>query len=74
MKFGGVILCQILYHEIIKYSMMRDCHVFMTSSCILGPFGRKKVENPNFFVFHPICLNFGIGEILRCLLQKENPN
>ena len=32
----------------------------MTSSCILGSIRVKKVENPNFFVFYPICLKFGI--------------
>ena len=61
-KIGDVILRQKLYQEIIKHYY----DVFMTSSCILGSVPMKKVENPNFFVFNPICLKFGIGVILRC--------
>ena len=33
----------------------------------------KKVENPNFFVFNPICLNFGIGGNFEMLITKRNP-
>ena len=40
--------------------------IFMTSPCILGSVWVKKAENPNFFVFHQICLKFGMGVILRC--------
>ena len=43
-----------------------DYDVFMTSSCVLGSIRVKKAENPIFFVFHPICLKFGMGVILRC--------
>ena len=33
----------------------------------------KKVENPNFFVFHPICLRFGIGGNFEMLVTKRKP-
>ena len=33
----------------------------------------KKVENPNFFVFNPICLKFGIGGNFEMLITKSNP-
>ena len=45
----------------------------MTSSCILGSVRLKKVENPNFFVFNPICLKFGIGDNFEMLITKSNP-
>ena len=45
----------------------------MTSSCILGFFRLKKVENPNFFVFNPICLKSGIGGNFEMLITKSNP-
>ena len=45
----------------------------MTSSCILGSVRLKKVENPNFFVFNPICLKFGIGGNFDMLITKSNP-
>ena len=45
----------------------------MTSSCILGSVWLKKVENPNFFVFNPICLKFGTGENFEMLITKSNP-
>ena len=45
----------------------------MTSSCILGSVQLKKVENPNFFVFNPICLKFGIGGNFEMLITKSNP-
>ena len=31
----------------------------------------KKVENPNLFVFHPICLKFGIGGNFKMLITKK---
>ena len=31
----------------------------------------KKVENPNFFVFHPICLKFGIEGNFEMLITKR---
>ena len=31
----------------------------------------KKVENPNFFVFNPICLKFGIGGNFEMLITKK---
>ena len=45
----------------------------MTSSCILCPIRLKKVENPNFFVFNPICLKFGIGGNFEMLITKSDP-
>ena len=45
----------------------------MTSSCILGSVPVKKVENPNFFVFYPICLKFGIGHNFEMLITKSKP-
>ena len=45
----------------------------MTSSCILGSVWLKKVENPNFFVFGPICLKFGIGGNFEMLITKSKP-
>ena len=37
-------------------------------------FGKKKLENQNFFVFHPICLKFGIEGNSEMLLQNEDLN
>ena len=31
----------------------------------------KKVENPNFFGFHPICLKFSIGANLEMIVTKR---
>ena len=45
----------------------------MTSSCILGSVWVKKVENPNFFVFYPICLKFGIEGNFEMLITKSKP-
>ena len=55
MKIGDVILRQQLYQEIGKH--------LMTSLLwrILSSIREKKIENPNFIVFYPICLRFGIG-------------
>ena len=44
----------------------------MTSSCIIGSVRLKNVENPNFFVFNPICLKFGIGGNFEMLITKSN--
>ena len=33
----------------------------------------KKVENPNFFVFYPIYLKFGIGGNFEMLITKSKP-
>ena len=44
----------------------------MTSSCILGSVRLKKVENPNFFVFNPICLKFGKAGNCEMLITKSN--
>ena len=45
----------------------------MMSYCILGSVQLKKVENPNFFVFNPICLQFGMGGNFEMLITKSNP-
>ena len=45
----------------------------MTSSSILGSILVKKVENPNFFVFYPICLKFGIGGNFGMLITNSKP-
>ena len=45
----------------------------MTSSCILGSVRLKKVENPNFFVFNPICLKFDVGGNFEMVITKSNP-
>ena len=45
----------------------------MTSFCILGSVWVKKVENPDFFVFYPICLKFGIGGNFEMLITKSKP-
>ena len=45
----------------------------MTSPCILGSVLVEKVENRNFFVFHPICLKFGIGGNVEMLITKRRP-
>ena len=45
----------------------------MTSSFILGSVQLKKVENPNFFVFNPICLKLGIEGNFEMLITKSNP-
>ena len=44
----------------------------MTSYCNLGFVWLEKVENPNFFVFNPICLKFGIGGNFEVLITKSN--
>ena len=45
----------------------------MTSSFILCSVQIKKAENPNFFVFYPICLKFGIGGNFEMLITKSKP-
>ena len=45
----------------------------MTSSCIVGSVWLKKVENPDFFVFNPICLKFGVEGNFETLITKCNP-
>ena len=45
----------------------------MMSYCILGSFLLKKVENPNFFVFNPICLKFVTVGNFEVLITKSNP-
>ena len=66
MKFGDVILRQKLCQEIIKYLMItllwRFHDVILYFRLCLG----KKVENSDFFAFHPICLKFSKCGNLRC--------
>ena len=45
----------------------------MMSSCILGSVRVKKVENPNCFVYYPICLKFGIVGNFEMLITKSKP-
>ena len=45
----------------------------MKSSCILGSVQVEKAENPNFFVFHLICLKFGVGDNFEMLITKRKP-
>ena len=45
----------------------------MTSYCILGSFLVVKVENPDLFVFHPICFKCGIGGNFEMLNRKRKP-
>ena len=35
--------------------------------------GKKKIENPNFFVFYPICLKFDILGNFEILITKSKP-
>ena len=45
-----------------------------TSSCILGSvWVKKNIENRKFFVFHPICLKFGIGGNFEVLITERKP-
>ena len=43
----------------------------MMSSCILGSVPVEKSKNWNFFVYHPICLEFGIGGNFKTLIIKR---
>ena len=43
------------------------------SCCIFGSVQVKKVENPNFFVFYPICLKFDIFGNFEILITKSKP-
>ena len=46
----------------------------MRSSCISSSVRiEKKVENRNFFLFHPIYLKFGIGGNFEMLITKRRP-
>ena len=38
-----------------------------------SPVRLKKVENPNFFAFNPICLKSGTGGNSEMLITKSNP-
>ena len=58
MKFGDVIQ---LYQEIIKHLMISLLRRFYDVILYFRLRSAKKIENPNFFVFNPICLKFGTG-------------
>ena len=45
----------------------------MTSYFISGSVGVEKVENPNFFVFHQICMKFGMRSSFEMLITKGKP-
>ena len=45
----------------------------MTSPCSFSSGLGKKVENPDFFAFYPICLKFGRGGNFEMLITKERP-
>ena len=45
----------------------------MTPSCIFGSVQVKNGENPNFFVFYPIWLKFGMGCNFETLIKKRKP-
>ena len=47
--------------------------VFITSSRILGSAQVKKVEKPNFLLFHPVCLKFGTGRNFEMLIAEGKP-
>ena len=58
MKFGDVILRRKLYQEKIKHLMTSLLWRFYDFIFYFRLRLAKKVENPNFFVFNPICLKF----------------
>ena len=72
MTFGDVILRQKLYQELIKHLMTSLLWRFYDVILYFGLHSAKKVENPNFFVFNPICLKFGIGGNFEMLAEKCN--
>ena len=72
-KFGDVILRQKLYQEIIRHLMTSLIWRFYDIILYFRLRSAKKVEKPNFFVFHPICLKFGIGGNFEMLITKSNP-
>ena len=72
-QFGDVILRQQLYQEIIKHLMTSLLRRFYDINLYFRLRLGKKVENPNFFVFHPICLKFGIRGNFEMLITKSEP-
>ena len=73
MKFGDVIQRQQLYQEIIKHLMTSLLWRFYDVILYFRLHLVKKVENPNFFVFYPICLKFGTGRTFEMLITKSKP-
>ena len=70
-KFGDVILCQKLCQGIIKHLLRSWTLRFYDVISYFRLCSGKKVENRNFFVFHPICLKFGIGGNFEILISKR---
>ena len=68
MKVGGVILCQKFYQNIKTFD-----DVITTMFLFSAPFGKRKVQNPNFFVFHLIYFKFGVGGNCEMLIAKRKP-
>ena len=62
MKFGGVILCQKFYQEIIRH--------LMTSYFILGSVRVEKSRKSEILRFLS-CLKFGIGGNFEMLITKK---
>ena len=71
MKFDDVILCQQLYQEIIKHLMTSLLWHFNDVILYFRLLSGKKLENPNLFVFHPMCLKFSIGGNFEMLITKS---
>ena len=73
MKFGDVILRQ---KGLPGNNKIFDDIITMTFYDVILYFrllSAKKVENPNFFVFNPICLRLDIGGNSEMLITKSNP-
>ena len=73
MKFGDVYYVKSSTRKKQNIWWHHYYDVFITSFCILSFIWLKKVENPNFFVFNPICLKFGRGSNFEMLITENNP-
>ena len=76
MKFGDrdLIPCQKLYQGIIiTFDYVINMAFYDVILYFMLCSGRKKVENRNFFVFHPICLKFCIGDNFEMLIINRRP-
>ena len=65
-----VILCQTV---LLANNKTFDDIITMTFYDVILYFRLKKVENPNFFVFHPILLKFKIVGNFEILITKSKP-
>ena len=72
-RSGDVVLRQKLYLEIIKHLTTSLLWRFYDVILYFRLCSTKKVENPNFFVFKPICLKFDTGGNFEMLITKSNP-